>query len=320
MATKKYSFLLGLITLICSTSVFAQESSVWSDSSYYQSGKLPQYNEFMNNLYAFPPKPRNMWEVGVKLGTPVVGGDVPSNYPGFGFGLHVRKALGYSFSIRGEFSHGTTTGLAWRASNNYSSNPAWMKNGYQPNLVNPSTGARTAAKDQVFYNFKSNVNNLSVEGVLNVSNINFHKAKTKVSLYGFAGLGLGWYGTKVNALNASNAKYNFNSIPTGTYSTRNSTRTALKNLLDDTYETDADVNNGMKLFGQSAKLTSTLGFGVAVRLSKRLNIALEDRIVMFRDDLLDGQQWAEQSFGNPNYTRNYDYYNFLSLGLNINIF
>jgi len=318
MATKKYSFLLGLIALICSTSVFAQESSVWSDSSYYQSGKLPQYNEFMNNLYAFPPKPRNMWEVGVKLGTPVIAGDVPGNYPGFGFGLHARKALGYSFSIRGEFSHGTATGLSWRAANNYSSNGAWTRNGYQPNLIS-AAGVRTPAKDNVFYNYKASINNLSVEGIFNISNINFHSAQTKVSLYGFAGLGLGWYGTKVNALNGT-AKYNFNSIPTGTYATRNSTRTALKNLLDDTYETDADVNNGMKLFGKSAKLTSTLGVGVAVKLSKRLNIALEDRIILFRDDLLDGQQWAEQAFGNPTYTRNYDYYNFLSLGLNINIF
>lgn len=319
MATKKYSFLLGLITLICSTSVFAQESSVWSDSSYYQSGKLPQYNEFMNNLYAFPPKPRNMWEVGVKLATPVIGGDVPSNYPGFGFALHARKSLGYSFSIRGEFSHGTVTGLSWRAANNYGSNSAWTKNGYQPNLIS-ATGVRIPAKDQVFYNFKSKINNLSVEGVFNMSNINFHKAKTNVSLYGFAGLGLGWYGTKVNALGANGVKYNFNSIPTGTYSTRNSTRTALRNLLDNTYETSADANDGFKLFGQSAKLTSTLGFGVAVKLSKRLNIALEDRIILFRDDLLDGQQWAEQTFGNPTYTRNFDYYNFLSLGLNINIF
>jgi len=319
MATKKYSFLLGLITLICSTSVFAQEA-VWSDSSYYQSGKLPQYNEFMNNLYAFPPKPRNMWEVGVKLGSPMVGGDIPSNYPGFGWGVHVRKALGYSFSLRAELSSGTSTGMSWRAANNYGANPAWTKNGYKANSVNPITGARTNATDQVFYNYKTKVGNLSIEGVFNISNINFHSATTKMSFYVLGGFGLGWYNTHVNALNASNAKYNFNSIPSGTYATRSATRTALKNLLDDSYETEADVPNTMKLFGGTGRFTSTMGMGLAVRLSKRLNIALEDRMIMFRDDLLDGQQWSEQAFGNPVYTRNFDYYNFLSLGLNVNIF
>jgi hypothetical protein len=141
-----------------------------------------------------------------------------------------------------------------------------------------------------------------------------------MSFYVLGGFGLGWYNTHVNALNASNAPYKFNSIPSGTYETRNDTRTALKNLLDDSYETEADAPNTMKLFGGTGRFTSTMGMGLAVRLSKRLNIALEDRMIMFRDDLLDGQQWSEQAFGNPVYTRNFDYYNFLSLGLNVNIF
>jgi hypothetical protein len=51
-----------------------------------------------------------------------------------------------------------------------------------------------------------------------------------------------------------------------------------------------------------------------------LNLALEDRITFVKDDLLDGQRWSEQPHGDASMTRNFDSYNFLSLGLNINLF
>jgi hypothetical protein len=39
-----------------------------------------------------------------------------------------------------------------------------------------------------------------------------------------------------------------------------------------------------------------------------------------RDDLLDGQQWTEHPHGDATLTRNFDSINYLSLGLNVNIF
>jgi len=44
--------------------------------------------------------PADQWEVGVDLGTPMVVGDIDAKFPGFGGGLHVRKALGHVFSVR----------------------------------------------------------------------------------------------------------------------------------------------------------------------------------------------------------------------------
>lgn len=319
MARKKYSFLLGLIILTCSTSVLGQDN-VWSDSSYYQASKLPQYNEFMNNLYAFPPKPRNMWEVGVKVGAPSIIGDVPANFPTFGWGVHVRKALGYTLSLRLEYMNGTATGLGWQAASNYAKNSAWVNNGYVPNLVTPS-GDRLGAQDRVFYNYQTKLNDLSLQALFNFSNIKFHVAKTKIGLYAIAGIGITGYETNVNALNGS-TKYNFNNIATGTYDTRKDVRSALKDLLDDSYETPAESSSStqMKFFGKSAVFNGTIGAGFSVRLSRRLNIALEDRITFVKDDLLDGQRWSEQPHGDAAMTRNFDSYNFLSLGLNVNIF
>ena len=304
---------------MCSTSVMGQDR-VWADSSFYPSSKLPQYNEFMNNLYAFPPKPRSMWEFGVKAAVPTIMGDVPAVFPTFGFGAHVRKSLGYALSLRLEYMNGTSTGQSWQSASNYAKNPAWFNNGYVPNQVTLS-GDRLNARDIVYYNFRSKVNDLSLQTIFNFSNIKFHVAKTKIGFYALAGIGLTWYETSVNALNGSQ-RYNFNSIATGGYENRKDTRDAIKDLLDDSYETPAEdgENTTMQLFGRNARFNGTVGLGISVRVSRRLNISLEDRMVFMRDDLLDGQRWNEAPHGDASLTRNFDSINFLSLGLNVNLF
>lgn len=320
MASKKYSFLLGLIVLVCSSTAFAQETTVWSDSSYYQSSKLPQYNEFMNNLYSFPPKPRNMWEVGIKAGSPTIMGDVPAVFPTFGFGAHVRKSLGYTVSLRLEYMNGTSTGQSWQAASNYMKNSAWASNGYVGSAVSAS-GDRLPAQEQVYYNFKTKVNDLSLQAIFNFSNIKFHVAKTKVGFYAIVGAGLTWYDAKVDALNGS-AKYNFGSISSGNYSDRKDVRRALKDLRDGSYETAAEnsENTTMQMFGKNARFNGTAGLGISWRFSRRINLALEDRMIFMRDDLLDGQRWNEQPHGDASLTRNFDAINWLSLGLNFNLF
>ena len=46
------------------------------DSSVIPAKRLPQHTEFMANNYAFPAKPRNQWEIGIKVGVFAVSGDV----------------------------------------------------------------------------------------------------------------------------------------------------------------------------------------------------------------------------------------------------
>ena len=318
MANKKYSFLLGLITLMLSTTVCAQTPTpVWSDSSYYPSGRLPQYNEFMNNLYPYPPKPRNMWEVGASVGATAIAGDVASIFPTFGWGVHVRKSLGYMLSLRLQYINGTATGLNWQAAENYSKNQAWTNNGYVGNLVTAS-GDRLPAKDQVFYNYQAKVSDLGLQAVFNLSNIKFHTHQTKIGLYVLAGFGMTWYDTKVNATGGSgNYSTDFNSISNITYDNRGDIKSRLKDILDDSYETPAQTNDDRD---GNSRFSGTFGAGIAFRINRRFNIALEDRITFLRDDLLDGQQWTEHPHGDATLTRNFDSINYLSLGLNVNIF
>ena len=165
------------------------------------------------------------------------------------------------------------------------------------------------------------MNDLSFQTVFNFSNIKFHVAKTKVGLYALVGVGLTWYDTKVDALNGT-SRYNYASIASGTYQDRKDIKSALKDLQDGTFETAGEnsENTTMQLFGKNARFNGTAGLGISWRLSRRINISLEDRMIFMRDDLLDGQRWTEQPLGDAALTRNFDAINWLSLGLNFNLF
>jgi len=96
----------------------------------------------------------------------------------------------------------------------------------------------------------------------------------------------------------------------------------LRSLLDGKYETAADSYGNLagKLFGKTAKVSSTIGLGAAFKLSKRVNVALEHRMTFITDDLLDGQRWNASPVGQATLTQDWDFYQFFSAGLNINIF
>lgn len=336
MASKKFILLAGMICLLASGN-YAQVGASYDlqDSSLIPSKRMPQHSEFLNGTYNFPAKPRNQWEIGIKAGMFAISGDVPGKTPTIGFGAHVRKAFGYVFSARLEYLYGVGKGLHWLSANNYGRNSAWAPNyaapllilhpaTNQPAFMNTETGGFMLPGqtiDRVFYNYKSKVQDLSLQGIVTLNNIRFHKAKTGFNLYGFVGIGATVYDVDVNTLNESGNPYDFSTIADGTHKTRKDTRDDLKDLMDDTYETPAD-NHGPrrpKLFNKTLKPTATGGVGVAFKLSNKLNLALEDRVTFTKDDLLDGQRWQEADLGTPALTRDFDSYNFLSLGLNINI-
>lgn len=312
MASKKYSLLTGVLCLLASYG-FSQVTYDVMDSSIVRSNDMDQYTKFKQGIENYPAKPRNQWELGIKTGLFNVSGDVSSRlFTVPNVGVHIRKAFGYIFSARLEYVHGTAKGLAWQPST-----------GYRNKTGNPwnDLGYGTAP---VFYNYKTNVNDLSLEGIFSLNNIRFHKSKTGVNFYALVGVGGAIYDAKVNALGDNNAIYNFASVPqTAIYKDRKDIRDAIKNLpnWDDSYETDAE-NHGdrrPKLFGQTFKPVGHFGAGIAFKLSNRVNLAIEDRFTVTNDDLLDGQRWAEQGQPDAVLSQNFDTYNFASIGLNINL-
>jgi outer membrane protein OmpA-like peptidoglycan-associated protein len=340
MASKKYLFLFLVIILTTVNSFSQVRIGTYYDSSQVPQKRLQQHTEFLNGTNNFPAKPRNQWEIGIKGGLFQVSGDIPAKFLSPGFGLHVRKAFGYIFSMRLEYMYGIGKGYHFRATGNYAKNPAWGASITNPGqryqapvisatgpggtlrYVSSVTGAPAITPwDQVYYNYKTVVQDLSLEGIITLNNIRFHKNNTGFNVYGIAGVGGTVYDTKVNALNGA-SKYDFNAIAQSPYKNR---QTFLKNMrnnvLDDTFETPAE-NQGdrrPKLFGDTFKPSATVGIGFAFKLSKRINLALEDRWTFVKDDLLDGQRWQEHAWGDAVLTRDFDSYNYLSLGLNLNL-
>jgi hypothetical protein len=275
--------------------------SEWADSSLIPPSRLAQHNEFVNNQYIFPAKPRSQWEIGIKIGSPSISSDVDGLNPNFGVGVHARKALGYLVSLRGEIFTGSAKGLGVKENYNYKNNPAWS--GYN------------STNEKVFYNYKTQLTDVSAQMLFNLTNIRFHRAEPKFSLYAIAGVGVTLYDVNVDALNGGGAKYNFNSISSSLSASE--TRSALKALLDGTYETPAERYKSGS--GRTSVMSATFGFGAAFKISKKINLAIEDRFTVVDDDLLDGQKWGPFPAGNPSLSSNNDTYNFLSIGLNINI-
>jgi outer membrane protein OmpA-like peptidoglycan-associated protein len=332
MTSKKYNFLLGalLMLTIGATAQVGGSGSVY-DSSVIPSKRLPQQNEFWNKAYNFPAKPRNQWEVGVSTGIFTVSGDIPSTLlTAPNFGVHVRKAFGYIFSLRLQYINTVGKGTHWLASNNFAKNSAWNSTYNAPvrkigtpdrtvGTLDP-TGARSY--DQIFYNYKAKVQDLGLQGIFTLNNIRFHKQKTGITVYGGGGIGATLYQTNVNALNGNNTYAAlFNGITSGTHSGRKDVLKALRDGMDKTYETPAE-NHGArrpKIGKNTLKPSGTVLMGVAFKLGKRINLAIEDRWTFVKDDLLDGQRWQEHAYGDAVQTRDFDSYNYLSAGLNFNL-
>jgi outer membrane protein OmpA-like peptidoglycan-associated protein/opacity protein-like surface antigen len=342
MASKKYLFLAVMFCLLASSGFSQRVGTSYDvkDSSLVPGKRMPQHTEFLNGQYNFPSKPRNQWEIGVKGGLFQVSGDIPAQFVSPGFGAHVRKAFGYIFSLRMEYLYGIGKGYSFREAENFAKNPAWGANIADPNqrysapkavtvggvrqIVSSSTGLASTPFERVYYNYKTKVQDLSLQAVFTLNNVRFHKSKTGFNIYGFAGVGGSIYDTKVNALDEdnNNQNYNFNSISQASYKNRRDfIKNMKKNILDGSFETPAE-NQGdrrPKLFGDTFKPSGTVGMGVAFKLSNRVNLALEDRWTIVKDDLLDGQRWQEQAWGDAVLTRDFDSYNYMTVGLNINL-
>jgi outer membrane protein OmpA-like peptidoglycan-associated protein len=334
-----FVYMLAGIICLSTSSAFAQKltsSYDIKDSSLIPAKRMPQHTEFLNGTYNYPAKPRSQWEVGVKAGLFQVSGDVPAQFLSPGFGFHVRKSLGYTLSIRGEYMYGIGKGYDYRSAFTYAKNPAWGANIASPaqrysgpktvlgannvmSIVSSTSGLPVSSYDKVYYNYQIKTQEASLQGVLSINNIQFHKTSSSINLYAIAGIGAAIYETRVNALNGD-VKYNFNALVDPTYSNRKSFIKNLKNnVLDNTFETKAETNSSANGNGSTFRPVGTFGFGFAYKLNNRLNIAIEDRWSVTRDDLLDGQRWQAFPYGDAAQTRDFDTYNYLSVGLNINL-
>ncbi len=323
MVKKFHMTKLWLLALafIATTNVFGQkDENITPDPTedeVVRKRDTDQHGKWKKNDYSFPGKPRNMWQVGVHGGYYWVRGDVASQF-GYGFGASVRKALGYSTSLRLNYQFGNAKGL------NYNANtvrPDPTNSAYHRALFDLGYG-QTGNSNQFYSNYNMVSHEASLDFLFNLNNLLFHKRRNKVSFYLGAGLGVQTYKTKIDALDGNNALYTFGSLPVlssnPSFDDRAAVIDALKNLYDGTYETDAERETAFefKLGEYSINPILTGIVGVEFRLSKRITLGLEHKIqVAFSEDLYDGNRWTE--FGTP--TTNDDIPMYTNVRLNFNI-
>ena len=306
--------------LMAQNSVSTAEQDSASLYAKIPKSRMDQQAAFEANLTNFPARPRNMWEIGISGGIVQVSGDVRTNWtgsgkdhlPALGYGIHVRKALGYVMSLRGEYFQGTAYGQNWQPSSGIDRNPV-LNGRTNPNLnYADSPGI-------IYHNYKSKINDLSVEAIFTLNNIKYHKDRNRVGLNAIVGAGVGTFQTFIDQLDANGNMYDYSparALGGGNFEDRPAILDALAEIYDGEYETAAEGNDANpSLFKRSYKPVITGGIGVHILLTDKLSLAIEHKVKFTNNDLVDGQQWEETN----TLTRDFDTYHYSSIHLNYHL-
>ena len=306
--------------LMAQNSVSTAEQDSASLYAKIPKSRIDQQAAFEANLTNFPARPRNMWEIGISGGIVQVSGDVRTNWtgsgkdhlPALGYGIHVRKALGYVMSLRGEYFQGTAYGQNWQPSSGIDRNPV-LNGRTNPNLnYADSPGI-------IYHNYKSKINDLSVEAIFTLNNIKYHKDRNRVGLNAIVGAGVGTFQTFIDQLDANGNMYDYSparALGGGNFEDRPAILDALAEIYDGEYETAAEGNDANpSLFKRSYKPVITGGIGVHILLTDKLSLAIEHKVKFTNNDLVDGQQWEETN----TLTRDFDTYHYSSIHLNYHL-
>ncbi|NCI51271.1 OmpA family protein [Sediminibacterium roseum] len=238
MASKKNLLVVALVVLIQSAGLAQTDWGWdWKDTSKIAVKNLPQHNEFLNNQYPYPARPRDQWELGFGAGYATVVGDVNAK-AGFGGTVSLRKSLNHTFSVR--------TGLT----------ALWM-NG-TPNAFGVATGQ---------FQYKNRTYQLGVDVIASLNAASNYRGNPKTNVYLLGGY----------ALNASLVQYRnpaaLGAQPGG-YSYYYGY--GQPNSQDGTITTfGGATQNGRHAYTLYHGLN--LGAGIAFKVNSKVNVALEHK-------------------------------------------
>ena len=287
------------------------------DSAYYPKFRRKQFHKYVDHQEIFPPKPRNMWEVGGGVGLYNVIGNIPSTIlwhkGGAGLSVNVRKSIGYIFSMRMQFIYGVAKNLDLQPTTSYDA--PYTSFGYIPRQY-----AAGATPTSVYRSTRMESSMASLDMMFNACNINFHHARNTVSVFGYAGLGGLGYKTRVNALDGNYQAYKFSTIVTNPSEKNKKIRKALHDKMDKSYESVADNGGGSKILDKKTlDFAPSIGAGLAYKITKKVNVQLEDRYTFPSDGYLDGTVYGKPLGNTPATGRVTDAVNYFSLSINYNI-
>lgn len=272
MASKKYLLLTAILVVLFQTISLAQTTTTdwgwnWKDSSKVATKNIPQYNEFLNNQYPYPAKPRDQWELGFGVGPSFIsGGDI---VPSVGFlgTVSARKAFNHTFSARLSYSGSFNSGT--------------------PNSYTRSLGA---------FDYKTQSHILGLDVIASLNPASYYRGNPKTNIYVLFGYNL--MASYVQVKDASGSYHVFYGVgypnsQSGLIGTVGGTKNNGRN--------DWAILSG-----------ADLGAGISFKLSNKINLGLEEKVIFTTYDLLDGYRPAAAN------TRN-DMLHSTTVRLNINL-
>lgn len=275
----------------------------------------------------YSARPSSAWELGVHVGHFFIDGDVDRTVPGgYGLGLHLRKAVHYIFSIRGDLFYGSATGLETQL---------WRTKVNGGGLVEYGTGlpdgdyveeyAQYENTDGWFPSHKTTYGYAALQGVFNIGNLLFHKSQNKWNWYITLGVGLSSHSTKLDLLDGSGNLYS-STLKTDvawtqekfdTKAGRSDIKAAINNIYDGEYETPGAKKQGIFRLGDDTNIhvVWTGSMGISRKLSRRINLGIEHQVMLADNDYLDGIKFRTSS----DQTNNADIPHYTNLRLAINL-
>jgi len=225
----------------------------------------------------FNAQPKHQSELGIHVGHFMVIGDIIPN-PGWGVGLHFRRALDYAWSIRVDAMYGQGTGLEPRNSGGSANSPGYA------NTVLRDLGYGTAG-NQWYHNYQTKFTSVSIQGIWSLNSFNFKRSIKKWNWYVLAGVGADSYKTYYDATDGTNP-HDFSRISTEypnvetSRDERRDARKDIKDILDGDYETRAEVATGRRS-GDDGDIDelqinghADAGVGVSYKINEKFNIGL----------------------------------------------
>lgn len=288
MARKTFTFILSLLCLFSYVANAQGDAGYdWKDSSKIPTKRLPQQTEFLNNNYPYPAKPRSKAELGFSAGNSMIIGDVNPKAD-LGFGLSLRKAFSHTFSYR----------LGYFGSYNQG-----YPSGYQKTLQ--------------YRSYQNWSHRAGLDFIASLNTNSAYRGNPKTNIYIFGGVDLiatkvffadpnGQQIDKAYSIFYGNGIYRAGQPANAQYYNDEIANSKDGSITTFGAKSPAGFTNGRRSWTLLGGAST--GAGIAFKLSKKVNIGLEQRFTFTPYDYLD----AVKNAGN-------DIYSYTSARLNLNV-